>query len=144
MAITPEAEKDITAIPAHIASLDSVASILDSSPQLLHLKCGSPISDVADAPITELALVYFPSPAKTNYPELWSRFIKNTAVKSDGFLNSCGGWIVEELDYEGQEGKAAAFYGASSWQVPRHTPRPKDRLRTSRLLDSSCQLFRAS
>ena len=94
--------------------------VLDGPPQLHHanLDPHPPASAVSStrSPVTECLTIYFPSSFdSSSFDSHWPTFKKTLEEKAEGFRSASAGWIVEELEYEGEKCKAwAGFLGWDS------------------------------
>jgi len=90
-------------------------SVMAGMPNLHHVRFSAPVTKVAVAPITEMLTFYFPADVeKSSFESIWERFVDVLSKNSDGYLGNTGGWVVEDLAYEGQPGKA--YVAAIGWE----------------------------
>jgi len=84
-------------------------------PNLHHVRYSAPMTKAVTAPITEMLTFYFPADVEESSFELaWEQFIDALSKNSDGYVGSAGGWVVEDLEYQGQPGKA--YVVAIGWE----------------------------
>jgi heme-degrading monooxygenase HmoA len=88
-------------------------------PNLHHVCFSTPVAKAAVAPITEMLTLYFTADVeKSSFESIWERFVDVMSKNSVGYLGSTGGWVVEDLTYDGQPGKAyVAVVGWESFQA---------------------------
>lgn len=69
----------------------------------------------SSAPITEILTVYFPADVdKADFEARVKKFEEILFADSDAAVAIAGGWVVEELEYEGQKGPV--FAAALGWK----------------------------
>lgn len=67
------------------------------------------------APITEMLTMYFPADVdKADFEARLKYFTDTLFANSDAAVGVAGGWVVEELEYEGQKGPV--FAAALGWK----------------------------
>lgn len=90
-------------------------SIMAGMPNLNHVRFNAPVTKVAIAPITEMLTFYFPADVeKSSFESIWERFIEVLIKNSDGCVGDTGGWVLEDVAFEGQPGKA--YVAAIGWE----------------------------
>ncbi|KAG7006239.1 hypothetical protein G7Y79_00015g038290 [Physcia stellaris] len=123
------ASTDWSSIDAHKAFISSpqytpfstkFGKILGSPPQLHHAHLDphppAPATSSTRAPVTECLTLYFPTTFDTtSFDSHWPIFKKALEEKAEGFRAASAGWMVEELELDGEKCKAwAGFLGWDS------------------------------
>ena len=85
-----------------------------------HYNPHSPAAALGRAPVTERLTFYFSGDLSESDMKSWDenmkKFVKVLEENAgDDYKGSATGWVVEELDHEGVEGKAKAVTGAIGW-----------------------------
>ena len=68
----------------------------------------------AASPVTEVLTCYFEKEDE-GFQSKFDQLIKAISDNADGFKGASGGWVVEEVEYEGEKGKKA-YVGLSGWE----------------------------
>ena len=94
--------------------------ILEGPPQLHHANLDphppGPALSSLRSPVTECITLYFPTSFdRSGFNSSWSIFKKTLEEKADGFRAVSTGWVIEELELEGEKYQAwAGFLGWDS------------------------------
>jgi len=90
-------------------------SVMAGMPNLHHVRFSASVVEVVVAPITEMLTLHLPADVeKSSFESIWERFIDITSKNSNGYLGNTGGWVVEDLAYDGQPGKA--YVAVIGWE----------------------------
>ena len=90
-------------------------SVIAGTPNLHHVRLSVPVTKVAVAPVVEMLTLHFPADVeKSSFDSIWERFVDVLSKNSEGFVGSTGGWVVEDVVFDGQPGKA--FVAALGWE----------------------------
>ena len=117
-----QAHKDFIASPTYGPFTKHLMTITDGHVSLCHANFDPhpPSAALSRAPVTERLTLYF----SADIPEAEIKSFDNNVKKflnvlkenaGDGFKALAVGWVVEELDREGVEGKAKALTGVIGW-----------------------------
>lgn len=91
-------------------------TIIDGSLTMLHASF-SPHPPTAAlgtaAPVTEVLTCYFEK-EDDGFDSKFNQLIKAIADNSEGFKAASGGWVMEDVEYEGKKGKA--YVGVLGWE----------------------------
>lgn len=114
---------DWESLEAHRAFMDSeiygpfgkrLEALLSDPPHLYHVHFKTPFNKPASAPVTEMVALYFaPDYKPSDFDPDFGKFTAVLEKSAEGYRGSAGGWVVEELEYDGQKGKA--FVAAIGW-----------------------------
>ena len=75
----------------------------------------APATSSTRSPVTECLTLYHPTTVDTSsFDEKWSSFRSTLEQHAEGFKASSAGWIVEELEYEGEKTKGFAIF--TGWE----------------------------
>ncbi len=117
-----QAHKDLIASPTYGPFAKHLMTIIDGHISLSHANFDPhpPSAALSGAPVTERFTVYFsadtPEAKIKSFDENVSKFLKVLKENAEnGFKAVAVGWVVEELDHEGVEGKAKALTGVIGW-----------------------------
>lgn len=66
------------------------------------------------SPVTEVLTCYFGEKGDEGFESKYKQVIKITSENAEGFKGAVGGWVVEDVEYEGKKGKA--FVGLVGWE----------------------------
>ena len=118
-----EAHKDFIASPEYGPFAKHLMTIIDGKISLNHANFTPhpPSAAVGRAPVTERLTLFFSADISEDdmkkFDENIQKFLgilKENA--GDGFKAASSGWIVEEMEHEGIEGKARAITGVIGWE----------------------------
>ncbi|KAG9636417.1 hypothetical protein KCU98_g17137, partial [Aureobasidium melanogenum] len=112
-------------LPVYGQMLQSLETILDGSPQLVHFELKSPgdLTTAISAPVTELATLFLPEKVSSFDDNLGS-FTKILAEHAKGFVGCAFSWIMEEVEHKsfGSGVKGRACILAIGWSsISAHT-----------------------
>ena len=115
-----EAHKAFQASPIYSSVVDLFGEILSGPAQIHHVSrtphSPAPALSSTHSPVTECLKLYFPTDFDTSpFDSAWIIFHKALEEKAEGFKAASAGWVIEELDHEGEKCKAwAGFIGWDS------------------------------
>lgn len=94
--------------------------MLDGDPHLFHVHFDPhPPTAATSAPVTELATFHFPSSLSASqqsaFVNAFHSFRETAEKNADGLKGITSGWAVEDLEYQGEKGKA--FVAAFGWDT---------------------------
>ena len=67
----------------------------------------------AAAPVTEVLTIYFEK-VDDGFEGKWNEVVKACSDHAEGFKAGAGGWVVEDVEYEGKKRKA--YVGLIGWE----------------------------
>ncbi|KAG9524302.1 hypothetical protein KCV07_g2011, partial [Aureobasidium melanogenum] len=113
-------------LPVYGQMLQSLETILDGSPQLVHFELRRPsdlLTAAISAPVTELATLFLPE-KMTSFDDNLGSFAKILVEHAEGFVGCAFSWIIEEVEHEsfgpGVKGRACIL--AIGWSsISAHT-----------------------
>ena len=112
--------EDFMAADYYAPFLDKAKSMVTGDAGSLtvnHVHAEPPLSHVTDkAPVVEMLLIYVPLDANDEVPGTITRFMDILAKNAQGFVTTAHGWVVEELEKEGLEGRFKAYFVAIGWE----------------------------
>ena len=81
-----------------------------------HMHITSPIFELLEkSPVNEVLLLYVPQDAGDEVPATVDRFLEIASQTAQGATGYAHGWVVEQLEKEGHEGKLKGYYVFIGW-----------------------------
>ncbi|KAI4285260.1 MAG: hypothetical protein L6R38_000797 [Xanthoria sp. 2 TBL-2021] len=120
-----EAHKKFMTQPYYEPFVKRLMSIIDDDVQSLlhaHLTPHPPSAAVSGTtcPVTEMITHYFSADIskseQSSFESGMKEFSQCLEEKAEGFKGFAGGWVVEEVEHEGVEGKAKLWLSCAGWQ----------------------------
>ena len=65
------------------------------------------------APVTEVLTLFFEK-EEPGFESKWEQLVKVISENAEGFKAASGGWVVEDVEYQGKQGRAYA--GLVGWE----------------------------
>ena len=100
--------------------LDKVKSMVTDDANALtvnHIHATPPLSAVSSkAPVVEMLLLYVDLSANDEVPGTIMRFMDILSKNAVGFVATTHGWVVEEMEKEGSDGKFKGYFVAIGWE----------------------------
>ncbi|KAL8919911.1 MAG: hypothetical protein Q9172_004729 [Xanthocarpia lactea] len=120
-----DSHKTFQSQPYYEAFCKHLLSIVDGDIQSMyhaHLSPHPPSADPSgiEAPVTEMITHHFSTDIseseQSSFESSMKTFAQILEEKAEGFKGFAGGWVVEELEHEGVEGKTKSWQSCLGWQ----------------------------